>query len=269
VDFRKVNSISKKDAYPMLYISSILNNLRGEKYVSTLDLEKDLWQVELEEESREITAFMIPGRGLFHLKVMPFGLHSAGATSQRLMDKVIGAELEPHTVVYLNDVVVVSFTFEEHLCHLREVFRCLRSAGLKINIDKCHFAKLRLKFLRYIIGNGELEMDPEKVSAVINYPTPTNVTELRRFLGFVGWYRRFIPSVASIAAPLTNLLKGKNAKLCWTAEQEASFDSLKTCLVSAPILACPHFELPFVIKCDASGVGIGGVLTQEIDGRNA
>lgn len=267
VDFRKVNSLSKKDAYPLPYISSILDKLRAGKYISTIDLEKGYWQVELEESSREITAFTIPGRGLFHFKVMPFGLHSAGATFQRLMDKVISAELEPNTFAYLDDIVVVSSTFEEHLKHLGEVFARLRKAGLKINVEKCQFVKPRLKFLGYVVGNGELEMDPEKVAAVVNYPSPTNTTELRRFLGFVGWYRKFVPSFSSVAAPLTDSLKQKNKKFHWGKEQDVAFARLKEHLLSAPILACPHFDIPFTVECDASGVGIGGVLTQKIDGK--
>lgn len=267
VDFRKVNNVSKKDAYPIPFIASILDKLRAGKYVSTLDLEKGYWQVELEERSREITAFTIPGRGLFQFRVMPFGLHSAGATFQRLMDKIIGAELEPHTFAYLDDIVVVSSSLQEHLGHLREVFKRLRNAGLKINVDKCQFAKSRLKFLGYIVGNGELETDPEKISAVANYPRPSNVSELRRFLGFVGWYRRFVPRFASVAAPLTDLLKHKCTKFSWSEGQENAFITLKECLISAPILACPNFDLPFAIECDASGVGIGGVLTQNDEGQ--
>jgi transposase InsO family protein len=266
VDFRKVNSVSKVDAYPIPYMSSILDKLRAGKYVTTLDLEKGYWQVELHPSSKEITAFTVPGRGLFHFNVMPFGLHSAGATFQRLMDRVLGPELEPHCFAYLDDIVVVSQSFEEHLEHVREVFRRLRNAGLRINTEKCHFVKFQLKFLGYIVGGGKLRVDPDKVSAVRNYPNPINKTELKRFLGFVSWYRRFVPNFATVAAPLTDLLKKKNPAFVWDKEQGEAFRKLKEFLISAPILSCPHFDYPFTIQCDASEVGIGGVLSQEING---
>jgi hypothetical protein len=161
VDFRKVNSVSKVDAYPIPYMSSMLDKLRAGKYVTTLDLEKGYWKVELHPSSKEITAFTIPGRGLFHFNVMPFGLHSAGATFQRLMDRVLGPELEPHCFAYLDDIVVVSQSFDEHLEHVREVFRRLRNAGLRINTEKCCFVKFQLKFLEYIVGGSKLRVDQD------------------------------------------------------------------------------------------------------------
>lgn len=262
VDFRKVNSLSRKDAYPLPYIATILDRLKGAKWVSTLDLEKGYWQVEMEPGSRDKTAFTVPGKGLFQFRVMPFGLHSAGATFQRLMDTVIGAELEPYCFTYLDDIIIVSDTYEDHQEMLHRVFSLLRKAGLKINYQKCSFFKEKLKFLGYIVGNGKLEADPERIESVRGYPTPKNASELKRFLGFVGWYRRFIPNFASVAEPLTSLLRKRSSWL-WKTAQAAAFSKLKDCLTKAPILSCPDFNLPFIIQCDASEVGVGAVLCQE------
>jgi hypothetical protein len=173
------------------------------------------------------------------------------------MDRVLGPELEPHCFAYLDDIVVASQSFDEHLEPVREVFRRLRNAGFRINIEKCCFVKFQLKFLGYIVWGGKLRVDPDKVSAVRNYPNPANKTELKRFLGFVSWYRRFVPNFATITAPLTDLLKKKNPAFVWEREQDEAFQKLKEFLVSAPILSCPHFDYPFVIQCDASEVRIG------------
>lgn len=128
IDFRKLNATSKKDAYPLPHITVTLNKLRGARYLSTLDLKNEYWQVRLTPESRPATAFTVPGRGLMQFRVMPFGLHSAPATFQRLLDTILGPELKPHVLVYLDDIIIASHTFEKHLQHLTEVFRRLRHA---------------------------------------------------------------------------------------------------------------------------------------------
>jgi len=137
IDFRRVNAVTEKDAYPLPQVTATLDKLRGARYLTTLDLKSGYWQVPLTPESRPITAFTVPGRGLMQFKVIPFGLHSAPATFQRLLDTVIGPELEPHVLVYLDDIIVVSRTFDEHLHHLATVFHRLRQARLRLNPDKC------------------------------------------------------------------------------------------------------------------------------------
>jgi len=172
-----LNQASEKDAYPLPHIAATLDKLRGAKYLSTLDLKDGYWQVPLEPASRPATAFTIPGRGLLQFRVMPFGLHFAPATFQRLLDSVMGPELEPHVLVYLDDIIVVSHTFEEHLAHL-EVFRRLRQARLRLNIAKCHFCRDRLKYLGHIVDREGIRTDPEKVSAINNWPAPTTVRQV-------------------------------------------------------------------------------------------
>ncbi|BFF99977.1 uncharacterized protein DMAD_00086 [Drosophila madeirensis] len=141
VDYRQLNARSVPDAYPLPRINHILERLRNAHYISTLDLKNGYWQIPLAEGSRECTAFTVPGRGLFHWKVMPFGLHSAAATFQRALDSVIGPRMEPHAFAYLDDIIVIGVALEDHVENLREVFRRLREANLRLNKDKCSFSK--------------------------------------------------------------------------------------------------------------------------------
>ena len=168
IDFRKVNEVTEKDAYPLPHVTATLDKLRGARYLSTLDLIKGYWQVPLQPESRPITAFTVPGRGLMQFRVMPFGLHSAPATFQRLLDEVLGPELEPNVLVYLDDIIIISQSFEQHLQHLHEVFRRLREAKLRVNPEKCHFCREELRYLGHVINRQGIRTDPEKVSAVAN-----------------------------------------------------------------------------------------------------
>lgn len=193
---------------------------------------------------------------------MPFGLHSAPATFQRLLDTVLGPELEP--TVYLDDIVVASQTFDDHLRHLREVFRRLRNANLRLNPAKCHFCRSSLKYLGHIIDQDGIRTDPDKVSAIANWPTPTTARMVRQFLGVASWYRRFIADFPTIAAPLIRLTR-KKEQWHWTESEEKAFHSLKRALTTAPVLACPDFGRPFALQTDASTAGLGAVLTQQYD----
>ncbi|KAL6416826.1 hypothetical protein ACFW04_013132 [Cataglyphis niger] len=264
IDFRKVNDATEKDAYPLPQVTATLEKLRGAKYLSTLDLKQGYWQVPLESKSRPITAFTIPGRGLYQFKVMPFGLHSAPATFQRLLDKIISPALELNVFVYLDDIIIISKTFDDHLRLLTEVFRRLRDARLRLNPEKCKFCVDQLKYLGHVVDRKGIRTDPEKVSAVENWPEPRTVKQIRQFLGMASWYRRFIANFSTIAAPLTSLTR-KNAKWKWGAEETTAFRELKKTLVSAPVLACPDFARRFVLQTDASASGLGAVLTQNFE----
>lgn len=265
MDFRHLNSKSDPDAYPLPRISSILDRLREANFVSSLDLKDGYWQIPLEETSRKYTAFTVPGRGLYQWRVMPFGLHSAPATFQRALDTVIGADMEPHAFAYLDDIIVIGKTLEEHLENLREVFRRLRRVNLRINPEKCDFFKKETKYLGHVVSAQGIHTDPDKVAALRELPTPNCLKELRRFLGVVSWYRRFVPDFATLAYPLTSMLKkGKHWR--WTENQQTVFEILKLRLTEAPVLACPDFAKPFSLQTDASDYGLGAVLTQVLEG---
>lgn len=264
VDYRRLNKVTKKDAYPIPYVSAILDRLKGAKYLSSLDIKSAYWQIPVEEASRDFTAFTIPGRGLFQFRRMPFGLTNAPATWQRLIDRVLGADLEPYVFVYLDDIIVITEDFEDHLRILTKIFERLAAANLTLSPDKCQFCRSELRYLGYIVDKQGLRVDPEKVTAILNIPTPTNVSEMRRFLGMASWYRRFVKDFSTIISPLTELLR-KNRKWVWTEGCERAFQCIKECLVTAPILTCPDFSKPFVVQTDASAYGLGAVLTQVYD----
>lgn len=261
VDYRKLNKVTKRDAYPLPFVSSTLDKLRDAKYLSSLDIKSAYWQVPMAPECREYTAFTVPGGGLFQFCRMPFGLHNSPATWQRLIDRVL-SHLEQHVFVYLDDIVIVTQTFDKHLEVLKEVFDRLTAAGLTVRRDKCHFCLPELKFLGFVVDASGLHCDPDKVAAILNLPTPKNSTEVRRFLGIVSWYRRFIPQCSSLLAPICRLLR-KGNKFVWTNECEAAFATIKERLVSSPVVSCPDFERPFIIQTDACDYGLGAVLTQD------
>lgn len=261
VDFRKVNQVTKRDAYPLPYINMILDRLRGATVLSSIDLKSAYWQIPLDESSKEKTAFTVPGRGLYHFNRMPFGLQNAPACFQRLVDN-LGADLEPFVFVYLDDIIVATPDFSTHLQILRKIFQRLLDAGLSVNKEKCEFVKNELKYLGYIVDKHGLRPDPGKIESMVNFPTPRTAKEVRRFIGLISWYRRFVENFATRVSPLTRLTR-KNQKFLWDDAAEKAFLDIKQCLISAPILTCPDFSRPFTIQSDASQVGIGCVLSQE------
>ena len=197
-------------------------------------------------------------------KVMPFGLHSAPAAFQRLIDSIITPELEPNVFCYLDDIIIVASTFDEHVRLLREVLRRLRDAKLKPNWDKCQFGRTRLKYLGHVIDREGIRIVPEKTAAIRALTAPKNIQELRRFTVIVSWYRRFIPNASAIASPLNKLTR-KQSKWHWGEAQQKAFDELKKKLTLAPVLACPDFTKPFVLQTNASDDGLGAMLTQTVD----
>lgn len=264
LDSRQLNKVTKRDTYPLPRVSAIIDNLRNARFLSTIDLKSAFWQIPLDDASKEKTAFAVSGRGLFQFKVMPFGLVNASQSQQRLMD-ILFQSHEDKIWAYLDDIIVCSESFEEHLELLRKVMLTLKGANLTINVDKCKFARPSLRYLGYIIDKDGLRTDPEKVSAILNFPRPKNVTELKRFIGLASWYRRFVKNFSLVAAPLHNLTKGKNKKTFdWPKDAEEAFIALKTLLTTTPVMSCPDYSRPFVIQCDASNEGIGAVLCQKL-----
>lgn len=263
VDSRKLNSVTVKDAYPLPRVSEILDRLGRSFYLSKIDLNDFFWQIPLSHDSKEKTAFSVPGHGLYQFTRLPFGLHNSAQCSQRLMNILFG-ETDHKVFAYLDDIIVASSTLNEHLEVLNFVFRRLVDVGLTINFEKSSFCLPSLKYLGHVVDGNGLRTDPDKVQAILNFPRPTNFTELKRFVGTVSWYRRFVPDFATIAEPLHNLTKGKKkpSRIAWNPEADQAFIKLKSLLVSSPILTTPDFSQPFNIHCDASNVGLGVVLCQ-------
>jgi len=260
VDYRKINSVTHKDAYPIPRVDDTLDTLSGSTWFSTIDLKSGYWQVEMAPQDREKTAFCTQ-EGLFEFNVMPFGLCNAPATFQRLMDCVLAGLQWSSCLVYIDDVIIIGRSFEEHLHHLQQVLDRLKLAGLKIQPSKCHFLQHKVNFLGHVVSNEGVLPDLSKTSKVKEWPTPTSVQEVQRFLGLANYYRRFVRNFASIAKPLHQATeKGKHFK--WTDECEQAFLQLKGCLTSAPVLAMPDWTKPFILDTDASDTGIGAVLSQ-------
>lgn len=262
IDARKLNEITEKDAYPQQNSNRILGRLAGTKVLSSIDLSDAFLQVPLEESSQIKTAFAISGRGYFKYKRMPFGLVNSGATLCRLVDRIVGCDLEPFVFVYVDDIIVATPDFEKHFEILDILASRIADAGLTISVSKSRFCMKSIKYLGYIVSEDGLKPDPEKVSAISNYPQPTNTKDVRRLLGLAGWYRRFIPDFASITAPITALTKKTKLKFEWTDQAQQAFEKVKTRLSSSPVLANPDYERPFIIQTDASDIGIGGILVQ-------
>ena len=265
VDYRRLNAVTKKDAYPLPRIDDTLEALAGARYFTTLDLASGYWQVTLDPAAQEKTAF-ITHSGLYEFNVLPFGLCNAPATFQRLMETILAGLTRNQCFVYLDDILVISSSWEEHLTNLDLVFKRLRYAGLRLKPKKCAFARRKASYLGHVISESGIEVDPQKVDKVRNYPRPTNLKTLRQFLGLTSYYRRFVSQFSKVADPLY-ALTGKNVQFTWTPTCQDAFDKLKNSLTSTPVLAFPNFKQPFILETDASGVGLGAVLAQaQVDG---
>ena len=265
VDYRELNSITKSDLFPLPRIDDLLDQLGQSKFFSTLDLASGYWQVQVHSNSIEKTAF-ITHQGLYEFQVMPFGLKNAPAVFQRLMQQVLRGlnpeEGPPFVSVYIDDILIFSRTFEDHMSHLRSVIERLHSAGLKLKPSKCHFICQTVEYLGHLITPGGVRPNPERVSAVKEFPKPTSIHEVRQFLGLTSYYRRFVRNFARVAQPLHALTR-KGALFDWSPECEAAFCSLKRLLISAPILCYPNFDKDFRLETDASVKGLGAVLSQQ------
>ena len=231
--------------------------------------------MELEEEAKRLTAFTLGPLGFWECEHIPFGLTNAPATFQRLMESCLG-ELHLHwCIIYLDDNIVFSRTLGENLHGLKAVFNKLEAAGLKLRPSKCDLFKQQINYLGHVVSKEGVSTDPEKIKAVTEWPQPTTVTEVRTFLGFVSYYRRFIPNFSKVAKPLNKLLQNlegtpsqkKKFMVCWGPEQQEAFEALQRLCTEFPILAYADFKAPFVLHTDASGDGLGAVLYQVQDGQ--
>ena len=238
-----------------------LDTLGQAKWFSTLDLASGYWQVEVAPEDREKTAFATPG-GLFQFKVMPFSLTNAPATFQRLMERVLKGLHWSTCLVYLDDINIFSKTINEHLERLAEVFSRLQDAGLKLKPAKCHLLKRSVHYPGHVVSKKGIEIDPHKIKCIRDWPTPTNSKELQQFVGMASYYRKFVKDFTKIAAPLHSLME-KGKTWTWSEQCEQAFNTLKHHLTSTPILVLPRYDQEFILDVDASGDGLGAVLSDQ------
>ena len=257
IDLRKLNNRTIKDGYSLPRIEDTLDCLHGAVWFSTLDLKSGYWQVELEEEAKPLTAFTVGSLGFWECECMPFGLTNAPATFQRLMESCLGELHLNWCIIYLEDIIVFSRTSEDHIHRLRAVFEKLKAAGLKLKPSKCDFFKKEIKYLGHVVSEQGVSTNPDKIKAVTEWPQPTTVTEVRSFLGFVSYYRRFIPNFSKVAKPLNQLLQNlegspsqKKFKVHWGPEQQEAFEALqRLCTVSCTCLCRLQSPLHSPYRC--------------------
>ena len=272
VDYRRLNAKSYRDQFPLPRVEDTFDVLHGAELFSTMDLTAGYNQIAVDENDREKTAFTTPF-GLYEFNRMPFGLTNAPATFQRLMQHCFREEIFRILLVFLDDIIVYSKTIEELIQRLDRCFTILKQHGLKLKMRKCHFFKTSVKYLGHVVSKDGISTDQDKIRCISEWKVPETVKQLKSFLGFAGYYRRFIRSFSQVAEPLLKLskdnLKHPRTKFGdkWTVECQRSFDRLKELLTSAPLLGYADFSLPFVVETDASIHGLGGVLSQIQNGR--
>ncbi|KAJ8014924.1 hypothetical protein DPEC_G00020820 [Dallia pectoralis] len=287
IDYRRLNTQTVKDSYALPNLEESFSALTGSKWFSVLDLKSGFYQIEMEEADKQKTAFVCP-LGFFEFNRMPQGITNAPSTFQRLMERCMGELNLKQVLVFLDDLIIFSSTLEEHEERLMRVLNQLKEFGLKLSPGKCRFFQTSVKYLGHIVSEKGIETDPDKVAALKTWPKPNNLKEFRTFLGFCGYYRRFIKDYSKIVKPLNELTAGypplrKHTKTTvnsekyynpkdlfgdrWTSACQASFDTIIRKLTTAPILGFADPKLPYILHTDASTSGLGAALYQEQQGQ--
>ncbi|XP_061912329.1 dehydrogenase/reductase (SDR family) member 7Cb isoform X2 [Entelurus aequoreus] len=260
IDYRHLNNITIKNKYPLPLLNASFEPLAPATIFTKLDLRNAYHLVRIKKGDEWKTAFNTH-LGHYEYKVMPFGLTNAPAVFQTLVNDILRDMLDQFVVVYLDDILIFSRNPQEHQQHVRLVLQRLLENRLFVKAEKCCFHASSVDFLGFIVERGHVRADRGKVKAVVAWPQPASRTELRRFLGFAGFYRRFIRNFSRIAAPL-NALTSSKVNFLWLPEADRAFSGLKTSFVSAPVLIHPDWDCPFLVEVGASDSGIGAILSQ-------
>ncbi len=266
IDYRRLNEQMPEDEHPLPNIDDIIDRLGRAKYFTTLDLASGFHQISIKPEDQPKTAFSTH-EGHYEYTRMPFGLKNAPRIFQRIINSALAGIIGNEAFVYLDDIIIFSESFEDHLMRLRHVLSRLRSSRLLIQPDKCEFVKASLVYLGHIISEKGLQPMPEKTQKLRSYPRPTNIKEIQIFLGFCNYYRRYIPDFATLAMPLYKLTN-KNIPFKWTEQCEENFEKLKQSIADDAVLSFPQFDKLFYLHTDASEYAIGAVLSQKDEEDN-
>ena len=285
VDYRKLNKITIRDSHYLPRIDETFDRLAGSSWFSTLDLKAGYWQLDVDPEDRQYTAFTAGCLGFYEYLRLPMGLTNSAPTFQRVMESVMGPLNLQACLLYLDDIIIYSDSFQSQVSRLDAVLTKLEEAGLKLKPDKCCLFKREIKYLGHILSADGIRTDPDKITKVKSWPVPQNRKQLHRFLAFCGYYRRFIKNFSKLAFPLQKLLRGvplnkvqnptksksKGPKLIyppfeWDNDTQLAFDNLLVAMTSAPVLAYANFSEPFFLQVDASSQGLGAVLSQRVEG---
>ena len=270
IDFRRLNARTKKDAYPLPCMQETMESMVGARHFSCMDLKSGFWQVKMDEESRQYTAFTVGSMGIYEFLCMPYGLCNAPTTFQRLMQNCLGELNLTYTLIYLDDMIVYSKTEDEHLVHLRAVLERFMENGLKLKPSKCNFFCTEINYLGHKVSMAGMEPGTEGLKGITEITPPATYTQVRKFLGAMGHFRRFIKGYAKITKPLNDLLQGENSRLKshpvgLLPDALVVFQELKMKCFTAPVLAFVDFKKPFLLETDTSIEGLGAVLSQEQD----
>ena len=262
VDYRALNNITIKNAYPLPRVDELLQRLAGKKYYSKIDLQSGYHQVRISPSDIHKTAFRTR-YGSYEFLVLPFGLTNAPSTFMNLMQDVLADYLDRFCISFLDDILIYSDTLEEHIEHVKLVLNKLREHKLQAKLEKCEFVRTQIEFLGYIINEQGIGMVNNKVQAILDWPAPRTVKQLRSFLGLSGFYRSFIRMFSDTVAPLNDLLK-KESIFNWTQNHQIAFDTLKQQIAKQPTLILPRDNLEFIVQTDSSGFAVGATLMQDV-----
>ena len=264
-NYTLLNKVTIFDCEPMPSPDYVYSKVTNCKYFTKIDLSKGYWQVPVRECDRDKTSFITPD-GLYRYLRMPFGMINSSGTFNKLVKRVLKDITNVDS--FVDDILIHSVEWKEHVITLREVLQRLREANLSARPSKCFVGYEQIDFLGHSIGKGNIRPDEAKVEKILNSPRPTTKKQIRSFIGLVGFYRKFIPQFATLSAPLTDMCRnGKPTTIIWSKEANDSFDTLRTCLTSKNILHLPDFSLPFIVQTDASSTGIGAILLQTFSGN--
>lgn len=266
IDYRKLNTKTVDDKFPIPNITDILDKLGRSTYFTTLDLASGFHQIEMNEKDIPKTAFSTDG-GHYEYIRMPFGLKNAPATFQRLMNTVLRGLVGVICFVYMDDIIVYSTSLQEHYDNLAKILNALEKANLKVQLNKSEFLQKEVAFLGHIVNEDGVKPNPDKIEAIKNWPTPKTEKEIKSFLGTLGYYRRFIKDFSRLTKPLTQCLR-KDEKIAHTSEFLEAFEKCKQILTSTSVLQYPDFNKPFNLTTDASKYAIGAVLSQGPIGKD-
>ncbi|KAI5707546.1 hypothetical protein M8J77_004691 [Diaphorina citri] len=265
IDFRKINENSYDEDCQTLNIKDLINKIGDKKVFSSLDLRKGYWQVELDEDSKQYTAFSSPDGRHWQFRVLAFGLKGAPGTFMRLMNKVLGGYIGKFCEVFLDDIIVYSHNIDEHLHHLDLVFERLSLYKLTTSLKKCHFGKQELNYLGYVITSDNNQVQPAHVMAIQNIQPPKTKRQLQSIIGTMNWLRDYLPKAAEVMAPLTSIIARK--PFSWTEKDSVELEKIKERFKNLDPLHRPKANLPMILQTDASGLGLAATLYQEEDGK--
>lgn len=265
LDARHLNRVLEKEYELPRPIDDIMKSLFGKPFKTSLDLSSGYWQIPLRPSDKKYTGFLV-GTKCYQFTVLPFGLSTAVSSFSRCISELLGSEFDDFVIPYLDDILIASKNFEDHLNHLDQVFSRLNEAGLTVKFRKCQFMPEKLNYLGYIVSTNNIEPDPERIQCVQDYPKPKNKKDIQSFLGLCNYDRGFCENFSGVTEPLSKLLRTKN-KWVWNTEQDRAFDELKRLLKNATLLYHPDNTATYYVQSDASDYAIAAQLFQRIEGE--